>query len=126
MSCNTLYEHQLLAEPFVVENGTVAIPDAPGLGVEVDWDAVERFRLAETPERPYPHPGLLLAIRYPTGVTVYYTHCQQYWEDFENGRLPSFVPGVHLKHVENDGSKTWADLQRRAQQGGVHTAEALL
>ncbi len=126
VTCNTLYEHQLLAEPFVVENGTVAIPDTPGLGVEVDWDAVERFRLAETPERPYPHPALLLAIRYPTGATVYYAHCRQYWEDFENGRLPSFVPGVHLEHVENDGSKTWADLQRRVQQGGVHTSEPLL
>ncbi len=123
VSCNTLYEHQLVREPYVVENGTTPIPEAPGLGFEVDWDAIERFRLDAMPPKPYPHPGLLLAIRWPTGTTVYYTHCRQYWEDFENGRLPSFTPGVHLEHIEDDGSPTWTDLQKRAQQGGVHTAQ---
>ncbi|MBN1343659.1 MAG: mandelate racemase/muconate lactonizing enzyme family protein [Phycisphaerae bacterium] len=119
VSCNTLYKHELIAEPFVVENGTVAIPEAPGL-IDVDWDAIERHRLDKTPDKPYPHPGLLLAIRFPTGTTVYYAHCQQYWDDFENGRLPSFAPGVHLEHVPDDGSKEWSELQERARQGGVH------
>lgn len=126
VSCNTLYENQLLADPWPVENGTAPIPDKPGLGVEVDWDAIERFRLDETPEKPYPHPDLLLAIRFPTGATYYYTHCEQYWDDFENARLPSFVSGVHLEHIENDGSKEWADLQKRAQQGGVFAGKASL
>lgn len=126
VSCNTLYEHQLLADPWPVENGTAPIPERPGLGVDVDWDAVERFRLDAMPARPYPHPGLLLAIRYPTGATVYYTHCQQYWQDYENGRLPSFVPGVRLEHIEDDGSKEWTELQKRAQEGGVFTGSPAL
>ncbi len=126
VTCNTLYQHQLLADPFVVENGSVAIPDAPGLGVELDEDAVERLRLDEMPEKPYPHPGLLLAIRFPSGTTVYYTHTRQYWDDFANGRLPNFVPGVNLEHIPDDGGTEWADLQRRAQQGAVHTAKPAL
>jgi L-alanine-DL-glutamate epimerase-like enolase superfamily enzyme len=122
VSCNNLYQHQLLASPLPVENGMVAIPDAPGLGVDVDWNAIERFRLKEMPAKLYPHPGLLLAIRFPTGKTVYYAHCQQYWDDFEKGRLPNFAPGVRLEQIQDDGSKEWSDLQRRAQQGGVYAS----
>ena len=45
--------HQLMHELFVddllvdglvsVEGGRTAIPDRPGLGVEINWDHVERF-----------------------------------------------------------------------------------
>ncbi len=123
VSCNTLYEHQLLTEPPAVENGEVEIPTAPGLGVEVDWDAVERFRLEEMPERPYPHPGLLLAVRWPTGASTYYAHAEQYWDDIQAGRFPLFLPGVHLEHVEDDGSAEWSQLQQRAQAGPVHVGK---
>lgn len=36
---------RLLAEPMRPENGTLSVPDRPGLGIVVDWDAVEKFRL---------------------------------------------------------------------------------
>jgi L-alanine-DL-glutamate epimerase-like enolase superfamily enzyme len=126
VSCNNLYEHEMLIRRLPVENGTVAIPEAPGLGVDVDWNAVERYRLEAMPPKPYPYPGLLLAIRFPTGTTVYYSHGLQYWTDFENGRLPSFVPGVRLERIPDDGSREWKELQQRAQAGGVPVAEPVL
>jgi L-alanine-DL-glutamate epimerase-like enolase superfamily enzyme len=36
---------RLLTEPLRPEGGMLAIPERPGLGLMVDWDAVERFRL---------------------------------------------------------------------------------
>ncbi len=36
-------EKDLLAEPFPVENGMVQVPDAPGLGLEIDEDLIKRF-----------------------------------------------------------------------------------
>jgi len=36
----------ILAEPFRLRDGKLAVPDRPGLGVELDWDAVERLRIA--------------------------------------------------------------------------------
>lgn len=36
----------LLVEPFVLEDGHVAVPTGPGLGVEVNMDVVERYRTA--------------------------------------------------------------------------------
>ncbi len=38
--------HELVAEDFAVEDGTIAIPDRPGLGVTVDEDFVARYRVA--------------------------------------------------------------------------------
>ena len=40
-----LLEHQLLQEPLKIENGQVIIPDKPGLGADLDLDAVERYRI---------------------------------------------------------------------------------
>jgi D-galactarolactone cycloisomerase len=35
----------VLREPIQVVAGTIAVSDAPGLGIEIDWDAVERHAL---------------------------------------------------------------------------------
>ena len=112
VSCHNLYEHQLLREPIRVHNGHARIPTGPGLGVEVDWDAVERFRV-EPMAKPYPYPGLLMRLRWPTGAEDYYAHGLQYWDDFINGRRPVFTPGVRLDVVPDDGSPDW---QRRYQE----------
>lgn len=32
----------ILVNPLAQNDGVIAVPDAPGLGIEIDWDAVER------------------------------------------------------------------------------------
>lgn len=125
INCHQLYVHQLIKQEIEVYNGTAAVPEAPGLGVELDEDAVERFRIQKK-EKPYPAPGILLAIHWPSGAVSYYTHNNQYWDDFLYGRLPSFEKGVHLKRVFDDGSREWRKLYERARAGGVHSSEKLL
>ncbi|MBI3911725.1 MAG: mandelate racemase/muconate lactonizing enzyme family protein [Armatimonadetes bacterium] len=120
VNCHHMYVHQLINPPITVSNGLAAVPERPGLGVDLDEEALERFRLDGIPSRPYPTPGLLLAIRWPSGATSYYAHCQQYWHDFLRGRLPVFARGVTLERIPDDGSREWRELQERAQQGGVH------
>ena len=39
-------KEDILTEPFPVQNGKVAVPSGPGLGVEVDRDKLRRFRSA--------------------------------------------------------------------------------
>ena len=123
VNCHQLYTHHMVKPNISVFNGLAPVPEGPGLGVELDEDAVEQFRLAEMPEKPYPHPGLLLAIRWPSGSTSYYTHLRQYWVDFQEGRLPLFPSGVHLENIADDGSAEWTDLQTRAQEAGVHLGD---
>ncbi len=36
---------ELIRDPIVCHDGTIAVPDAPGLGIDIDMDAVERYRL---------------------------------------------------------------------------------
>ena len=35
----------LIVEPLKVADGDIFVPSGPGLGVQVDWGAVERYRL---------------------------------------------------------------------------------
>lgn len=36
---------RLTKEPFLIEGGEIAVPDKPGLGVELDWERVEQAKL---------------------------------------------------------------------------------
>jgi L-alanine-DL-glutamate epimerase-like enolase superfamily enzyme len=40
-----LLENSLLMEPLIVFNGHAQVPEKPGIGVEIDEDAVERYRI---------------------------------------------------------------------------------
>jgi hypothetical protein len=115
VSCHNLYEHALLAEPLKVANGLVAVPERPGLGVEIDWDAVERFRIEPIP-KPYPQPNLLMRLVWPSGAVDYYAHGLQYWYDFINGRRPVFSPGVRLELIADDGTPEWRQRRETALQ----------
>jgi len=88
--------------------------------VDLDEEAVARFRLEAMPPQPYPTPGLVLAIRWGSGATTYYAHTRQFWDDFLAGRLPIFSKGVRLEQVMDDGSKEWKDLHAQVQKGAVH------
>ncbi len=126
INCNHVYRHQLVKPEMKVMNGTAAVPEEPGLGVALDEDAVERLRIEPLAGEPYPAPGLMIAIRWPSGATSYYAHARQYWDDFLNGRLPVFVPGVNLERIADDGTKEWKELQARAAKGGVQSATRIL
>lgn len=39
------WEDDIIEHPFSIDEGTIAVPDGPGLGVTVDRDAVARYRL---------------------------------------------------------------------------------
>jgi muconate cycloisomerase len=45
-TCSHLMTDDLITEPLVVECGDMLVPDGPGLGVEVDWQAVQRYRVS--------------------------------------------------------------------------------
>ena len=125
VNCHQLYVEDCIVEPFRVENGLAIVPEGPGLGITLDRDAIDTYRIDPKP-KPFPYPELLLAVRWPTGATTYYNHCGQYWDDWQAGRLPYFPKGVALERVVNDGSATWKDLFQRAQKGAFHVKEAVL
>jgi muconate cycloisomerase len=41
------YETRIVKNPLIIKGPTITIPDAPGLGVEVDWDLVRELRCVD-------------------------------------------------------------------------------
>ena len=123
-TCHQIFADQLIHPAIEVENGTAPVPDAPGIGVQLDEEALMRYRTDPVLQEPYPVPGQLIAIRWPSGKSSYYAHTLQYWDDFMQGRLPAFADGVCLESIPDDGSRDWRDLQSTAALGGVHSSAA--
>ena len=76
----------LLVEPIRIAQGYARVPAAPGLGVEVDEAALDRYRM----EPPYalPQPRLLLTVTWPGDRVRHYASIQQCWTDAANGNIP--------------------------------------
>jgi len=110
-----LYEHTLLKKPLAIEGGMIDVPTAPGLGVELDWDMIERFRIAPI-AKPYPYPNLLMQLNWPSGQRDDYAHGLQYWHEFCEGLRPVFSPEVKLEIVPDDGTQAWRERYAAALQ----------
>ena len=104
-----IYSHTLLKE-FTISGGHARVPDGPGLGVEVDWDAVEGFRV--DPDYRKPQPREIHTIFWPDGRQTQYKD-GGYRADFLAGKLPVFLPGIRLERRLDDGSdefdRTWTE-----------------
>lgn len=111
-----MFEHDLLVDPIVVESGTATVPDAPGLGHEVDMDAVERFGCQKPQERP--NPPRLIESNWPGGQTIYLAEGAVNFvlESAMEERKPYFEQGVKTRLVPDDGIDRWQDLRDRATE----------
>ena len=47
ITCINLYSHHLLKRPIEVIGGYHRVPEAPGLGVEVDEDAILQYQVSD-------------------------------------------------------------------------------
>jgi L-alanine-DL-glutamate epimerase-like enolase superfamily enzyme len=117
ITCVNLYQHDLLRQPIEVVGGFARVPEKPGLGIEVDEEALMRFRM----EPPYekPAPRAILSVLWEGGRTVHYSSMSQLCRDFWAGNQPVDERGVRLEMRPDDGSPEWADLYARAQQAPV-------
>lgn len=108
INCINIYSHTLLTE-FRVEGGYLRVPDEPGLGVAIDWDAVERFRVADDftlePVRQ------IHSIRWPDGRVTWHPD-GGYRADFLSGKITGFLPGIELEIRLDDGT---AEFEREYQ-----------
>jgi len=104
INCINIYGHTLLNE-FEVVGGHLEVPQAPGLGVEVDWDAVEQYRVE--PDYKKAAPRQIHALSWPDGRTLY-SPDGGYRGDFVVGKRTGFVPGMSLDIRLDDGGEDFA------------------
>ena len=106
------YEDDLIVEPHEVQRGFMRVPEGPGLGVELDEDAVARYR--DTP--PVEYPRHISVVSLPGDVRHYYRDLRQAESLMKQGVDESFAPGVRLDEWEDDGTEEFERLWRRLQE----------
>ena len=94
------YEDDLISEAHTVQRGLMKVPEGPGLGVELDEDAVARYRDTPVPE----WPRFFSVVSLPGGVKHYYKNLQQAEGLMKFGVDEAFAPGIRLDEREDDGS----------------------
>jgi hypothetical protein len=101
------------------------VPKGPGLGVEVDEKAIEKYRVDEqepTPKTLYRQKKRILRISWP-GVgkkkrVWEFTAEELYQKAFYSGNIPGFERGVSLEVIENDKSASFKKKHARLREAG--------
>lgn len=119
ISCHQLYMDDLLVNPIDVENGSAPVPDAPGLGHEIDVDTVERFRCEKPTKRP--NPPRLVESNWTDGPTMYFSEGKLNFmiEYAMEEAIPYYESGVETRLVRDDGSERWRTLYEETADGPV-------
>ena len=117
VNCHQLYTHSMLSKDIEVKDGSAQVPDTPGLGYELDEDAIEKFRTEKPARRP--DPPRLIETSWPDGRRMYIANNGKV--NFmlgpgAQGKLPYYEPGVDSRLVENDGSEEWKRLYAEARK----------
>ena len=120
ITAHELWEHDLLKERLQVQAGSIRVPEAPGLGIEVDESALERYRVepdAPTPQDLFRRQLRICRVHVPNadgGETLHEFTCESvYAPAFSEGVYPGFVPGVWLEIIEDDGTDEFDASHKR-------------
>ncbi len=124
ITCHELYSHSLLTERIDVLGGYARVPEAPGLGVEVDEAALAKYRVEKA---DHTLPKRLVRYSRPNGVNVYFgddwPSVMKMRAYFSKGNQPAFERGVTTTLVDDDGSPAFAELYRKVLQEPVLSRE---
>ena len=107
--CN---EDDLIVEPHTIQRGFTKVPEGPGLGVELDEDAVQRYSNTPAPE----WPRFFSVVTLPGGVKHYYRNLRQAERLMKQGVDESYAPGVRLDEREDDGSEEFDRIWKQLQE----------
>ncbi|MEM7030307.1 MAG: mandelate racemase/muconate lactonizing enzyme family protein [Chloroflexota bacterium] len=108
LAAHDLWQQDIVTPPKPTA-GLMTVPDAPGLGAEVDEAAIESLR-ADT---PFEVPRHISTVIYPDGYRWHFATEQQRHEAYHFGDLLGFVPGIQLTVRDDDGSKDFETLYNR-------------
>ena len=111
---------EIAVTPFEVVDGYIQVPDGPGLGIELDPEALENYRVEKA---DHSLPRRLVRVNRPSGSKIYFANSGQKWTFYGNGNNPVDDWGCSTDLLDDDGSADFDDLHKRASLSPVITAE---
>ena len=125
INCHELYEHNLLSARIPVVGGYAQTPEAPGLGISLDEDALAAYRVDEA---DFSLPRRLIRYSRANGVRVYFadsnwSHGSRMWDYWRTANQPIYERGVRTDYLDDDGGADFADLYQRAARAPVLSLE---
>jgi len=115
ITCMNIWESQLITGRIELRGGYYRVPETPGLGVEIDQKAVDKYRVDHTWVDPPRH-----VYRYAraSGETAYFDCSKQALHRiYPENAMPVCEPGSVLEPVEDDGSEEFAAICEMAREG---------
>ncbi len=116
ITCMNIWESQLITEPIELRSGYYRVPEKPGLGVEVDEGALQRYAVDRDEAAPPKH---LYRYCRASGDVTYYG-CSSKSElhgTYVRDGMPICEAGSNLEILNDDGSESFAELYA-ATRGG--------
>ena len=115
ITCMNTYESQLITRQIEVQGGFYRVPEAPGLGIEIDETALEKYRVdyafIESPKHVYRYTRA-------NGSVSYYGCSKQDLPDvYVTDAQPVSEAGSNLEVVADDGSESFNRLHEAVQGG---------
>jgi L-alanine-DL-glutamate epimerase-like enolase superfamily enzyme len=115
VTCMNMYSHVLAKNPLVIKGGFAQVPEGPGIGLEFDEAALEKYRV-DSPKRD--NAKALYAVVRENKDKVWYAGeygPQGYWTQNWLGNLAGHEHNVKLETWPDDGSEKWKKLYERVQ-----------
>jgi len=112
VSTYEILEHPLIEERIPVEDGHATVPDDPGLGYELDREALATYEV-EKPEED-PNPPVLVEVAWPDGTRAYMATNSHTSSANQSEEFPFYKRGVSARRVPDDGSDAWRELHETA------------
>lgn len=116
VNCHQLFTHPLLTEEIAISEGHADVPDQPGLGYELDRDAVEKFKCDKPAARP--EPERLIETTWDDGKKMYIANdgtVNFMIKHAMNELIPYYEDGADTHLVPDDGGAEWRQLYEQAR-----------
>lgn len=118
VTAGRLFAESPVREGLRLEDGAAVVPDAPGLGVEPDWEQLERRKLPRSREWSLANERLL-ELSWADGERRYFVSSAHCAEEMQRRPELAFRSGAVLEEVPNDGSDRWFWLYESARCGAA-------
>jgi hypothetical protein len=120
IACHELYEHDLLKERIPVVGGQARVPEKPGLGVDIDEEAVQRYRVEKV---DFSLPKRLIKVLRPGGGNIHFADDRQKWNFYASGNQPVDEWDCRTEWIDDDGSREFDQLHKTASESPVMSAD---